>query len=281
MAGKNCLCGGGIGSLHRKKDCRTFLKKAVNIMPIQRESKGVKNFIDASTVPIPESVFRDMFLDVDPAKRLHMIYDIKNTAYDPQEGTSEEWQDGTSSPLTDGHLQMTFIIPETDIDFISSATGLECKNPDVYLYLADGSIVGYADRDAIAADQKVYPLPIDKWQITETPLSTDEGVAKVAVTIDFATIMDYSKWVVIMPNEHLLDETANYEPMGANLVVGSSPITTTSIDVVATLDGSGLLGNSVPISGLLPTDFVVTSNTASEKQVLHRLLVMLHLLRVD
>ena len=261
---KECLCGGGIGSLHRKKDCKKFLKKAINIMPIQREAGGVKNFIDATTVPIPESVFEAMFLEADAEKRLHIVYDIKNTAYEPQEGTSQEWEDGTSSNLTDGNLQMTFIIPETDIDFIGNAGGLTCKNPDTYLYLKDGSIVGYADRNTIATEQKVYPLPVDKWTIVETPLSTDTAVAQVAVTIDFANIMDYGNWIIIQPSEHEMDETANYEPAGANLVLGATPTTATAIEVVATLDGSGLTGNSVPINGLTAADFALTVNTVTE-----------------
>jgi hypothetical protein len=258
-----CLCDSQIKSLYQKQDCKSFLKKAVNVLPILRKGGGVKNFIDISAIPVPETTFQSMFQDADPSKRLHAIYDIKNTSFAPQDGATEDWQDGTSSKLRDGNLQMVFIVPETGIDFIGSSKDLECKSPDLFLYLADGSIVGYADRDTIASDQKVYPLPVENWSIVESPLTTDEGVAKVEVTVNFSNSMDYNKWIVISPSENDFDETANYEPIGANLSLAATT-TTTTLNVQVNMNGFGVLGNSVPISALAVPDFSLTSNLVSE-----------------
>lgn len=257
-----CDCEGGLSSLHRKRDCKSFLKKAVHILPMQRKGTVGKNFIDLTTIPVPESIFKGLFNAVNPKDRLHVIYDIKNTAFDPQEGATEDWQDGTSSKLRDGHLQMTFIIPETDLNFIGNSMDLECRNPDLYLYLADGSIVGYADRDTIGADKKLYPLPVDRWDVLETPITTDEGVAKVAVTIYFSNEMSYKKWVVMSPTEHMFDETENYEPMEAKLALGATATTATAMEVTATMAGFGILGNSIGLTGLGVTDLALTSNGA-------------------
>lgn len=250
-----CECEGGLSSLNRKRDCRDFLKKAIHIMPMQRKANGAKNNIDVSTVPVPESLFNTMF-KASGAARLHIIYDIKNTAFETQDGATEDWADGTSSKLRDGHLQMTFVVPETDLSFIGNSADLECKNPDTYLYLADGSIIGYADRNTIGADQKLYPLPVDRWEVVETPLTTDDGVAKVEVTVHFSNEMSYKKWIVLKANQHDFDDSENYEAIDANLTAGVA--TLTSLQTTANLDGFGILGNSVPLTGLLPADFVVT-----------------------
>lgn len=224
-------------------------------MPIQRKAGGTKNSIDVSTLPVPEATFEGMFRSSE-AERLHIIYDIKNTAFETQDGATEDWSDGTSSKLGDGHLQMTFVVPETDIMFIGNSSDLECKNPDLFLYLADGSIVGYGDRDTIGAEQKLYPLPVDRWKVVETPLTTDDGVAKVEITVMFSNSMSYKKWIVLKPSQHEFDESENYEATEANMTSGA--VTTSSLEVTVTLDGYGVLGNAVPLTGLLPTDFEVT-----------------------
>ena len=254
-----CECGGGLSSLRRPRDCRDFLKKAVHIMPIQKKAGGTKNSIDVSTVPVPESVFKTMFT-APGAERLHIIYDIKNTAFETQDGTTEDWADGTSSKIRDGHLQMTFIVPETDIMFIGNSSDLECKNPDLYLYLADGSIVGYGDRDTIGSDQKLYPLPVDRWEVVETPLTTDDGVAKVEITVMFSNTMSYKKWIVLKPSQHEFDESENYEAKLANVALGSTATTASAIEVEVTLDGYDILGNKVPKTGLEISDFIVNVN---------------------
>lgn len=260
-----CLCGGGVGSLHLKRDCKESLKKVNAVLPIQRKGGGTKNFINAATLPIPESVFKGMFLNIDSAKRLHGIYDIKNTAFEAQDGTNKDWDDGTSSKISNGNQTFQFVIAETDMGFISEALGLECKNPDVFLHTVDGKIIGYADRDTIAADKKVYPLPVDRWELTNiTPTGTDSEVAMVGVTIHFSNSMDYKNWVVINADQHEFDETENYEAQAANLVAGSTPTTLTTIEVVASENGYGILGNSVPITGLAPADFVVNVNGSPE-----------------
>lgn len=249
-----CACDGGLSSLNRKRDCKTYLKKAVHVLPIQRHAQGNRNHIDLSTIPVPESVFKDMFT-AESSARIHVIYDVKNTAFEPQDGTTEDWADGTSTKLTDGQLQMTFIVPETDIGFIGNSSDLECRNPDLFLYTADGSIVGYGDRDTISTDKKLYPLPVDRWEIVEVPLSTDDQVAKVTVTIFFDRNMSYKKWIVMNANEHDFNESENYEAIDANLAFGT--VTTSSAEVVVTLDGFGIDGNSVPLTGLGASDFVV------------------------
>ena len=250
-----CACDGGLSSLSRKRDCRDFLKKAVNVMPIARQANGVKNFIDLTTIPVADSVFKALFRA--PAKkRLHIIYDVKNTAFETQDGATEDWADGTSSKLRDGHLQMTFIVPETDLGFIGNSQDLECRNPDLFLYLADGSIVGYGDRDTIGTDKKLYPLPVDRWEVVETPLTTDDGVAKVEITVMFSNTMSYKKWIVLKADQHAFDETENYEAIDANMTAGA--VTVSSLEVKVALDGFGILGNTVPLTQLLPADFVVT-----------------------
>ena len=254
-----CECGGGLSSLKRPRDCRDFLKKAVHIMPIQRKAGGTKNSIDVSTIPVPESVFKTMFT-ASEAERLHIIYDIKNTAFETQDGATEDWADGTSSKLRDGHLQMTFVVPETDIMFIGNSSDLECKNPDLYLYLADGTIVGYGDRDTIGSDQKLYPLPVDRWVVVPTPLTTDDGVAKVEITVMFSNQMSYKKWIVLKPSQHEFDETENYEAVEANMTLGSTATTTAAIEVEVTADGYDILGNKVPVTGLGLSDFIVNVN---------------------
>lgn len=254
-----CACDGGLSSLNRKRDCRDFLKKAVHVMPIARQANGVKNFIDLATIPVPEAVFEGMFRA--PAKeRLHIIYDIKNTAFETQDGATEDWADGTSSKLRDGHLQMTFVVPETDLGFIGNSQDLECRNPDLYLYLADGTIVGYGDRDTIGSDKKLYPLPVDRWEVVKTPLTTDDGVAKVEITVHFSNTMSYKKWIVLKADQHQFDETENYEAVEANMILGSTATTTTAIEVEVTMDGYDILGNKVPVTGLELTDFIVKVN---------------------
>lgn len=250
----------GIGSLRQEKDCKKVLQKVVAPMPIQRKDGGIKASIDVSTVPVPESLFQGMFLEPESGKRLHVIYDIKNTAFEPQDGVTVDWEDGTSSTVRDGNLQMTFIVAETNPIFNGNVKDLDCKNPDTYLYLADGSIVGYADRNEIASDQKVYPLPVQKWTTVVTPIKSDTGVPQVAVTIDFPNSMSYKNWVVIAPDEHDFDISENYEAKGALLVQGTAPTTATSLEVKATLYGYGILGNSSLINGLGIADFLIDNN---------------------
>lgn len=258
---EKCLCDSGLKSLHTKRKCKDYLRKVNHALPIMRANKdGVANSIDISTVPIPESVFAGMFNAADPLARLHAIYDVKNTAFEPQDGTTEDYSDGTSTKLQDGHLQFTFLVPETNIGFIGNSKSLECQNPDMFLYLADGSIVGYADRDKINDEQKVRPLPVDRIEVSETPISTDDAVAKIEVTVHFSKDMDYGMWIIIAPGEHEFDVTKNYEPAGAKMVKGTTPTTTTSIEVVVSQEGFGIMGNSVPHTGLVAADFELTSN---------------------
>ena len=260
-----CLCEGGLTSLHQKRDCKKALRKVKHVLPIQRKGNdGVKNSIDASVIPIPESAFKSMFLNQDASKRLHAIYDIKNTAFEPQDGTQKDWEDGTSSKIEDGQLQFTFVVAETDLGFIGGSADLECKNPDTYLYLIDGTILGYADRNTIATDKKVFPLPVDRWNVTAMPIGSDSEVAMVNITIYFDKSMDYKNWVVISASEHQFDEAENYEPQAGNLLLGTAPVTTTSIDVEASMMGFGILGNSIPLVGRLPADFKLTSNGTPE-----------------
>jgi len=256
-----CDCSNkGVSSLRQEKDCKNVLKKVVAVMPIQRKDDGVKSFIDITTLPVPATTFQAMFLEPDSGKRLHCVYDLKNTAFEPQDGVNVDWEDGTSSTVRDPNLQMTFIVAETNPIFNGNVKDLDCKKPDTFLYLADGSMVGYADRNTISVDKKVYPLPVQKWTTVVTPITSDTGVPQVAVTIDFPNSMSYKNWVVIAPDEHDFDISENYEAKGALLVQGTTATTATSLEVKATLYGFGILGNSSLINGLTIADFLIDNN---------------------
>lgn len=255
-----CECGNGLKSLHLDRDCKKYLRKASDIMFIQGKGSAGKNSIDLSTIPIPESVFTGLFQAQDPIDRLHILYDVKNTEFDIIDGNTFDWADGTSTKITKDGLTLMFIVPETSIGFNGNVTDLECKNPQAFIRTVDNQIVGYGNPDTIASDQKLYPLPIESIKTKVMPMGTDDNIPNVEVLITFRRTMDYGNWIVINSDQHEFDVAENYEPKDAVFVRTSTAVTATTMEVKVSERGNGILGNSVPIVGLLPTDFVVTSN---------------------
>lgn len=257
-----CICDSGLPQMYRSKKCSGYLKRAVDFMFIERLSlDGTPNAIDLSTTPVPESVLTAMFNDSDIHKRLHIVSNVKNFEQSTQAPKEQDFNDGTSVRLSDGFLQIKFLVPETNVEFIGAIYDLECKNPDMYVRTEDAQLLGYADPATIGQDQKLYPLPVDRIMIVPSPFTTTSEVAMVEVTVNLSISMDYKKWIVLESDEYVFDDTKNYEPQQAYLTqTGTS--TSTSAVIVATLAGQGILGNGVPLSGLLSTDFAITGGAA-------------------
>lgn len=255
-----CECGNGLKSLHQDKDCKKYLRKASDIMFMQGSGSNGKNSIDLSTIPIPESVFKGLFQAQESIDRLHVLYDVKNTTFEIIDANTVEWSDGTSSKITNDGLTLMFIVPETSVVFNGNIKDLECKNPQAFIRTVDNQIVGYGNPDTIASDQKLYPLPIEDIKVKVMPMGTDDSVANAEVLITFKKSMDYGRWIVVNSDQHEWDVAENYEPKDAVLARTSTAVTTTTMEVTVAERGNGILGNSVPIVGLLPAEFASTAN---------------------
>lgn len=256
-----CVCDSGLPQMYLGK-CRNYIKKVDDVMILQSVAKdGTKNSIDLSTIPVPEATFLDLFRNSDPTKRAHLFKGVKNFTQEAGEAIQVTWDDNSTTKIADGQLTMTFTIPETSPLFIGLIQALECNNPGMYLITNSGQIVGYANPDEIATDKKLYPIPVEEWNVTPSPVNTSTTVAMVVVTVKFSTTMDYTHWIVMESGEHNLDLSTNYEARPAVLSNGTTPATVSSIEVVATIPSNGVLGNSVPLSGLALADFVIYNKT--------------------
>lgn len=261
-----CVCNSGVGSLFQKRDCKSALSRVANLIIVSRkDGNRVLNSIDLATIPVPNSLFKTKFLNSDSTKRFHAIYDVKNVDYANRDNKKKEYNDGTSDLIAMGGLDFTFITPKSGLSFIANSQELTCSNPDIYLVLENGDIVGYANPDTIAVDKKLFPLPVETWEITKySPTNTGEDVAHSEFTIHFSNQMDLSNWIVLGKSEHLFDILDNYEGIGANLTV-STPASLTAVSVKATFaSGHSIQGNSVPVQGLVDTDFELKVNGVSE-----------------
>lgn len=261
-----CVCNSGVGSLFQKRDCRGALARATSLIVVSRKDvTRALNNIDLTTVPVPNSFFKEKFLNPDGTKRFHAIYDIKNVDYANRENRNVDYNDGTSDLVATGGLDFTFITPKSNIGFIANSQELTCSNPDIYLVLEDGSIVGYANPDTVATDKKLFPLPVENWEITKySPTNTGDNVAHSEFTLHFSNQMDLGNWVILGKTEHLFDILDNYEGIGATLAV-TTPASVTSISVKATFETTHTIaGNTVPVQGLLNTDFVLKVNGVVE-----------------
>lgn len=261
-----CVCNSGVGSLFQKRDCKSALSRVSSLLIVSRKDNNrVLNSIDLATIPVPSSLFKGKFLNPDSSKRFHAIYDVKNVDYANRDNKKVEYNDGTSDLIAMGGLDFTFITPKSSLSFLANAQELTCSNPDIYLVLENGDIVGYANPDTIAVDKKLMPLPVETWEITKySPTNTGDNVAHSEFTVHFSNQMDLGNWIVLGKDEHLFDILDNYEGIGVNIEV-STPASLTSISVKTTFaSGHSIQGNSVPVQGLIDTDFELKVNGVSE-----------------
>lgn len=252
-----CVCGDGLPQMKLDK-CRKYIKNVVSVMPIEvTGNDGVNNFIDLSINPVPESTFLTMFGEQNASKRLHLIRNIKNWTPTTADPVLQTWDDGTTTKLQDGQFSASFIVPETSPLAQYAISAVECANPGVYLIDNSGTIVGYADPDTIATDQKLFPIPVERWQVVTMPTSSATAVANVTVTIFFPINMNLSYWIMLNSDQHELNTWSDYELQGMNIEIGTQPTTTTTVNVVVTTSSDGILGNSQPVSGLGVTAFSI------------------------
>lgn len=223
-------------------------------MPIQQmDGNGDMNFISLATIPIPELTFTNKFKELDGTKRLHWLADLKNTTPALSDATVKSWNDGTETKLTDGQLSIEFTVAETDPLVAYALGSLECASPATYLIDIEGTLVGDSDPAIRATEQKLYPIPVDRWTVAQQPFGSDTEVAMCTVTVYFPKGYDISRLTMVMANQHGLNMMKNYEPKKAYIEVVASTIT--SIDVKVFSGDSGILGFANPVSGLVVADF--------------------------
>lgn len=258
-----CLCEQGLPQMWRPK-CNEFIKNITQVLPIEVQANdGTDNFIDLTTVPVPESVFISMFGNQNPTKRLHQLRDIKNWQPAMEEAQNQDWEDGSFSRLRDGRLSATFIVPENSPMHQYALQALECVKPGVYLIDVSGQLLGYADPNTIKSDKKLYPLPVENWTILPVPTGSGTSVPMVTITITFHLSMRLDHWIVIQSQkDYLLNLNKSYELRQALLNTTTTPATTTSVQVSVSVAGNGILGNGQPLSGLTPSDFVIQNLTS-------------------
>lgn len=255
-----CVCNTGVDQLHQQRDCRDALAKVIHVSPMAKKGTSGKNYIDLATIPVPEVTFKGLYSSVNGRDRLHTIYDIKDTDYENRDFRTKEYNDGTSERLGGGGLSLQFVTKKSTVDFIISTLGLDCANPDVFLHLGGNKIIGYADPDMVATEKKLYPLPVDRWEVTKyNPTNTDNDTAHVEITIHFAEEMNMKHWVIVDDSEHEWDESENYEPCQGIAKAGSGT-TTSSVFIELYYQSHGIMGNSVPASGLQNTVFGISIN---------------------
>lgn len=259
-----CVCGTGVNQLYQKRACRSALSKVVHVSFMANKGTSGQNYIDLSTTPISESIFLDLYSAENGLDRLHTVYDIKNTEYENRDFRTVDYNDGSSDRLGGGGLDLQFITKKSDLDFITNVQDLGCANPYVFLHLADNKIVGYADRDKVASDQKLYAIPVENIEITKfNPTNTDDDTAHVEITIHFDETMDLEKWVVVEAGEHEWNNTSNYEPAQV-VMLPNSGTSTSNVIVEVYLNTTGIMGNRLPFTGLVLADFKCTVNGVND-----------------
>lgn len=244
-----CVCGDGLPQM-RLDNCMTYFKNVVTVMPMQLNANdGTANFIDLSTTPVAESVFTSLFNQSNPTKRLHWIPGVKDWTPTLADPSVQTWSDGTITKLQDGQLSASFVVPNTSPLAQYAMGALECSNPGVYLIDNSNTIVGYADPNTIAADKKLYPIPVQRWQVAAMPFGSATAVAMVTVTIFFPVNIELDHLIMLSSSQHELSAVKNYEAGEAVLAMPSAP-TATSVVVKVTQPSGGILGNDAPVSGL-------------------------------
>lgn len=244
-----CVCGEGMPQLRRDK-CPDFIKNMAAIMPMQlNAADGSANFINLDPLPVAESVFTSLFNATDSTKRLHWIGDVQNWTPTMGEPILQTWDNGTTTKLQNGQLSASLVVPSTS-PLVQYALGaLECVNPGVYLMDVANTIVGYANPDAIETDKKLYPIPVQKWQVDSNPFGSATSVAMSTVTIFFPVNLKFDHLIMLNASQHDLSGVKNHEAGEAILTMPTAP-TTTTVVVKATQPSSGILGSNAPISGL-------------------------------
>lgn len=254
-----CVCGTGLPQFQFGK-CKEYIKNVTSIIVAPMSGNdGIKNSLDLTTIPVPESTFISSFNHPNPTKRFHLISGIKNWTPATAESQLQTWDDGTTTKLQNGQISVSFVVPETSPLAMYAYGSLECVNPGVMFIDVANTIVGDADPETIASDKKLYFLPVERWDVTPT-FGSATAVAMVTVTIYFKTNFDLSRMRMLKGNQHDLDTAFDYEPQGAVLANGSAATTTTSMQVEVTYSDGGILGNNAPVTGLSEQSFVVTES---------------------
>lgn len=256
-----CVCESGLEQMYLAQ-CKDYIKRVSAVMPLQLVANdGTVNAISLSTIPVPESVFLNLFNDSNATKRMHYLAGIKNFAGTPAEPTLQSWDDGTTTELANGQLSVAFVIPETSPMAQYAMQSLHCANPGTFFKTEAGQIIGYANPETIATDKKLYPIPVERWQVVANPFTSSTEVAMVTVTIFFPISLDLGRFTIMNQDEYVMIPNRNYEARKAIISNGTAPATVTSANVVVSRASGGILGNTAPVSGLLFSDFDVLNAT--------------------
>jgi len=254
-----CVCESGLPQLYRAA-CDEYIQNTSTILPMQTVANdGTINSIDLTTIPVTEITFNAAFNASDATKRLHFINGIKNFAGEMGEPNVQSWDDGTSTELNDGQLSVSFVVQKSSPLHIAALQNLKCSNPGTFLLTDSGQFLFYANPDTVATDKKAYPLPVERWSVIGNPFTSSSSVAMVTVTIFFPRSLNFENLLILDSNEHELSLNKNYEARPVVLAAGAAAGTVTSINVTAARPSGGILGNSAPVSGLLPADFIINN----------------------
>lgn len=258
-----CLCEQGTPQMYKAK-CAKIIKKVTDVMPIQKVANdGTLNSINLGVIPIPEINFTALFNKADASKRMHHLTGLKNFEETPGEAKLKTWNDDSTTKLSDGPRMITFIIPDTSPQLAGFLTALECGANATFLKTIGNQLIGYADPKTIASDKRLYPLPVERWEVKANIFATDSETAMTAINIYFPATFNIGNIVVVEGDEHLMVENKYYEAKPAIVKAGATPPTTTTMNVLVTRPSGGILGNSAPVSGLLLPDFFVQNITTA------------------
>lgn len=254
-----CSCDAGYGSLF-VGGCKGLIGIIDRMIVVPAyDNNGVRNFLDLATVPIPKNTFDSNFKNPNGSKRWHISPSLMNVEWAQADNNLQTFNGGQTVVLSKGVTSLSLMVINVTPQEASRYEGLQCGEGMVYFTTIEGQLIGYATRDNVLVDKKMFGLPVDSISVTSTPVKTDASVSNVMITINFKKSMMNANIVTAEPDEMLVDWSTYLEPKGATLTLNASPaVASTTATVRVTSDYYGITG-AQGITGLAVGDFVLTN----------------------